>query len=120
MAVIARAVRADYIARMDGDWKDLDAKLRHERDRQVQLLVGLADAINGLSGRQLTEVLQVTVGVDAFVRRLRQLGVAVTVEYPDNDRLPIDKCRPFRLVDGVSTARSDLAGTAPCSSRRRS
>ena len=88
------------------DLSDLDATVSHERDRQVQQLVGLADVLNGLPIERLTEVLTVTVGIDDLVRRVRQLGVPVTTEYPENDTLPIDK-RLFVGLDRTSLIRTN-------------
>ncbi len=74
----------------DTDPARLDAKIAYERDRLVQQLAGLADALNGLSSEQLAQVLPIVAGVDEIVRQVRTLGVHVTTEYPDNDTLPLE------------------------------
>lgn len=69
---------------------DLDTKLAAERDRLIQQLVGLADALNGLSPEQLADVLPIVAEVDAIMARVRKLGVPITTEYPETDAQPID------------------------------
>jgi hypothetical protein len=89
----------------DFDPTRLDAKLSYERDRLVQQLAGLADALNGLSTEQLADVLPIVAGVDTIVNQVRKLGVPVTLEYPENDTLPIDKRLFTGPLGGTSIVR---------------
>lgn len=84
----------------------LDRKLSHERDRLVQQLAGLADALNGLSPEQLADVLPIVAGVDAIATQVRQLGVPVQTEYPDDVDLPVNQ-RLRALLDGASLFRGN-------------
>ncbi|MEO7731710.1 MAG: hypothetical protein ABIY55_12110 [Kofleriaceae bacterium] len=86
---------------------NLDAKLSYERDRPVQQLAGLADALNGLPPEQLAAVLPIVAGVDAIVEHVRKLGVPVTTEYPENDTIPIDPALLRGLLGGTSLIRSN-------------
>lgn len=86
---------------------DLDAKLSLERDRLVQQLAGLADALNGLPPERLADVLPIVAGVDAIAQQVRQAGVAVTTEYPSDVDLPVDERVFARLFGGASILRNN-------------
>ena len=86
---------------------DLDTKLAHERDRLIQQLAGLCDALMGATSEQLAEVLPVVGGVDAMVERVRKLGVVVPTEYPEADSSPIDPALVPRLLAGSSILRNN-------------
>ena len=45
---------------------DLDAKLAQERDRLIQQLAGLCDALMCATPEQLADVLPIVAGVDAI------------------------------------------------------
>ena len=98
-----RRAHSDYFAGVTV----FGAKIAYERDRLVQQLAGLADALNGSSTEQLADVLPIVAGVDEIVRQVRKLGVPVTVEYPENDRLPIDPALLTGLFPGTSIIRDN-------------
>ncbi len=91
----------------DIDPTRLDAKIAYERDRLVQQLAGLADALNGSSTEQLANVRPIVAGVDEIVRQVRTLGVPVTVGYPENDRLPIDPALLTGVLRGTPIIRNN-------------
>jgi predicted RNase H-like HicB family nuclease len=62
---------------------DLDTKLTQERDRLVALLAALASALDGLPVGRLADVLPTVAGLDGVVRRVRRLGVPVSVSDRD-------------------------------------
>lgn len=86
---------------------DLDAKLSHERDRLVQQLAGLCDALLCASPGQLADMLPILATVDTVVTQVRALGVSVTTEFPDDVELPVDARVFARLLGGASILRNN-------------
>lgn len=86
---------------------DLDSKLSAERDRLIQQLAGLCDALMGASPEQLADVLPIVAEVDAIVARVRKLGLPVTTEYPETDAQPVDPALLTGPLGGALLFRSN-------------
>jgi hypothetical protein len=86
---------------------DLDQKLTAERDRLVQQLAGLCDALMCATPEHLADVLPLVAALDAVVTQVRALGVPVTTEFPDEVELPVDTRVLARLFGGASLIRNN-------------